>query len=81
MTNPWVLYRNVYIDVREFGLKQNADNFVKAGWKLLGIKAGFTEDNIPTLIYQVGWLLDSGEPVRPDIIDEAPLLQSQNFEP
>jgi len=77
MRNPWVLYRNVYVDVREFSLKQNADSFVKAGWKLLGIFEGYTEDNIPTLVYRVGWLLDSGEPVRPGTIDEVPLLKSK----
>ena len=81
MRNPWILYKNVYIDVREFSLKQNADNFVKAGWKLLGVHAGFTEANVPTLVYRVGWLLDSGEPIHPEIIDEVPLLQVQNFEP
>jgi len=77
MHNPWVLYRNVYVDVREFSLKQNADNFVEAGWKLLGVFAGYTEYNIPTLVYRVGWLVDSGEPVRPETIDEVPLLKSK----
>ncbi len=70
MPNSWIPDMNKYISVIDFSLKENADNCVQAGQKLIGTRTALIGKNAAIFEYRVGWLHGAGEPICPPVIDE-----------
>jgi len=74
----------IYREIVDFSSKENADNYIQAGWQPVEFHAEFTEALIAKKViprYRVGWLRGAGEPPRPPIIDEVPPPRFQDFGP
>ena len=62
---------NKYREVIDFGSKNEADNYIHAGWELIDTHAEiFPGRGQTVLIYRVGWRRDAGEPVEPPKIGD-----------
>ena len=79
--------KSFYREVVDFCLKANADNYIQAGWQLIGFyfePAEFIE-RIRTKTfnrrYRVGWLRGGSEPTYPPVIDEESPPRFQDFGP
>jgi hypothetical protein len=81
MPGPWKPDMKKYRYVKAFGLKANADNYVKAGWEFIETRTDLIGNDAAIVTYRVGWLRANGEPVFPPEIEEDPSAYPQNNEP
>ena len=61
---------NRYSKCIEFSLKENADNYIQAGWELLKTHTSLIGADQAMLVYWLAWPLSAGEPIEPPIIDD-----------
>lgn len=76
--------KSIYREVIDFRLEANSDNYVQAGWHLIGLHTEFGEflrTKKGILFYRVGWFRGAGEPVHPPILDEGHSPRIQDFGP
>jgi hypothetical protein len=59
-----------YSKFMNFSLKENADNYIQAGWELLEARTFLIGDHAAILAYRVGWPRNAGNPVEPLVIEE-----------
>ena len=61
--------KSKYSHILDLRGKQNADNYLRAGWEVLGTYAGLSPlgKGQTTLTYRLGWPIGAGEPLRPEI--------------
>ena len=81
MPGSWIPDMSMYSKVIDFGLKANADNYIRAGWKLIETRTGLIGDKEAILTYRVGWPRNAGEPIYPPMIDEKPQATSSFSDP
>ena len=72
MSGSWYRDMDKYFQVIDFGLKENADNYIQAGWEFIATRTSLIGDEVELRIYRVGWRHDAGEPVYPPKIEERP---------
>ena len=70
MPGPWIPDMSKHSKIIDLSLKENVDNYIKAGWELIETRTAFTGDNTAILIYRIGWPKDAGDPIEPPKIDE-----------
>ncbi|MGZ9164802.1 MAG: hypothetical protein ACXW4U_06465 [Anaerolineales bacterium] len=67
--------RAVYSKFINFSLEENADNYIQAGWELIETRTILIGDDAAILVYGLGWPRNAGNPVEPQVIEEAQAFQ------
>lgn len=69
MPHSFVPYMSKYSRVIDTGSKEQVDNYVRIGWKLLEtyteLHAGLGKGQT-IVMYRIGWPIDVGEPIEPN---------------
>jgi hypothetical protein len=59
-----------YSKLIDFSLKENADNYIQAGWELIETRTYLVGDDAAILAYHLGWPRNAGNPIEPSIVEE-----------
>jgi len=70
MSGLWRLATGKYSEFIDFSLKENADNYIQAGWELIEACTFLIGDDAAILVYQLGWPRNAGNPIEPLVIEE-----------
>jgi hypothetical protein len=76
--------KSIYREVLDFRLKENADNYIQAGWYPVSLEievVQFIQTKKATHLYRVGWLRGAGEAIHLPVLDEGHPPRVQDFGP
>ena len=69
MPGPFVPNTNNHSNVIELRTKEDADNYVRAGWELIETRTELNGETQAVLVYRLGWPIGAGDPVEPPIVN------------
>jgi hypothetical protein len=64
-----------YSKLIDFSLKENADNYIQAGWELIETRTYLIGDDAAILAYRLGWPRNAGNPIEPPVVEEIQAYQ------
>ena len=64
-----------YSKLIDFSLKENADNYMQAGWVLIETRTYLIGDDAAMLAYRLGWPRNAGNPIEPPVVEEIQAYQ------
>jgi hypothetical protein len=67
--------REDYSKLIDFSLKENAENYMQAGWELYETRTILIGDDAAILMYRLGWPRNAGNPIEPLVVEEIQAYQ------
>lgn len=64
-----------YSKLIDFSLKENADNYMQAGWELIEARTYLIGDDAAIVGYRLGWPRNAGNPIEPPVVEEIQAYQ------